>query len=545
MTLGNMAILLAKRCIGWSAFVLPAVIAIFLIMRALWDQNVSDWRYAVALWGIFAGCAALSYFLLPRVQKRWRFKSIVIWGLPVILILPATVVTLVFGSLDMSAFLFHAVFGTEGAPLGSIFMPSFTGATYWLIIVITILRFDRIFVWRSYVHGAIGCAILVLNPMLHEITEIGGDIFWARYEPLTPAFLPTPAYASEAASTPDIIFIYLEGVEAGYGDTAAFGNSYAPIDRLAESATQFTRIGQAAATGWSLAGTIATQCGSPLIANAFNVAAELDEGGSILPNATCLSDITRERGYVNLYLAGSELIGSGSSHFGYGNFLTAHGVDRVIDRSVLLVESSEEAASLGGGRWGFHDEVVFERALEEIDRRASNPMPFFLSMSTIDTHGPEGFLSPSCRSAGIAALTMDMGKAVACSTKLAEAFVRKVLERHPDRDMRIVVMSDHLAHHSSSYEALSARERFNTVLFIMPDIDKARTIERPGTMLDVYPTVLDWLGWLPAYQNGAGLGRSLFRDPPTLVEKNGLEQLNKSIRSDVAFSRQLWASEVN
>lgn len=278
----------------------------------------------------------------------------------------------------------------------------------------------------------------------------------------------------------------------------------------------------------------------PLIANGFSALSGLDDDAPIAPGAHCLSDVTSGRGYTNVYIAGTELVGKDASYFGYANFFATHGGGTIIDRSVFLAEGQPGADSLDlAAYWGFRDEVVFDRALKEIERLAAQPAPFLVSIATMDTHGPDAFLSRSCRGPDQPEMVPDMGLAVGCVAKLAEAFVETLRAQVSHRDLRIIVLSDHLAHRSNSYERLRELPRLNTVLFLTPG-EGARVIEKQGTMVDVYPTLLDWLGWLPVEAEGVGLGRSLFGSEPTLAEARGLDLLNRAILADVEFSTFLW-----
>jgi phosphoglycerol transferase len=68
---------------------------------------------------------------------------------------------------------------------------------------------------------------------------------------------------------------------------------------------------------------------------------------------------------------------------------------------------------------------------------------------------------------------------------------------------------------------------------------KPKAVERPAAMFDVYPTILDAMGFdLP--NDKAGLGVSLLGDHPTLLETMGMAVLDHSIRYDASFRNWLW-----
>jgi hypothetical protein len=64
-------------------------------------------------------------------------------------------------------------------------------------------------------------------------------------------------------------------------------------------------------------------------------------------------------------------------------------------------------------------------------------------------------------------------------------------------------------------------------------------INRPGRMIDVYPTLLDRAGRAEG-PVAAGLGRSLLSAAPTLVEEMGIPALDATTVSDAQLSHRLW-----
>jgi phosphoglycerol transferase len=106
----------------------------------------------------------------------------------------------------------------------------------------------------------------------------------------------------------------------------------------------------------------------------------------------------------------------------------------------------------------------------------------------------------------------------------------------------VVVVSDHLAMKSEVWTELNAHKRMNFLAILGLDRPTG-SIEKQGTMIDVYPTLLEALGLeLPDHQ--AGLGVSLLSDRPTLAETLGLNQLDEYITYDKALARRIWDKPV-
>jgi phosphoglycerol transferase len=107
------------------------------------------------------------------------------------------------------------------------------------------------------------------------------------------------------------------------------------------------------------------------------------------------------------------------------------------------------------------------------------------------------------------------------------------------RDLRIVLLSDHLNHTATLPKAGEGFAGFNTVILCGDPQRRGEVIDKPGSMVDVFPTLLDWLGWSDAA--AAGLGRSLLSDAPTLVEEFGIAALDRMVTGDAGFSKLVWA----
>ena len=64
-------------------------------------------------------------------------------------------------------------------------------------------------------------------------------------------------------------------------------------------------------------------------------------------------------------------------------------------------------------------------------------------------------------------------------------------------------------------------------------------IHPPGPMIDVFPTILDALGY-DISDNRANMGISLLSDAPTLSARMGLDALNASVNGNFHLQSYLW-----
>ena len=531
----------AVAALRFVSILLPGLIALYLIVRALWDNDTSDIRYGLGMTAILG----LSLFVRapgPQGRRSYRFESSwLFWLFAIVLIFPITVIALIFGKVDVAALVFHWVFGVEGTPWGEISPYVFTAFMYCLALSVTFLRLRPYMARIRFPNLAFGVAILAINPLVVDLAETHGLSQFGEQKSFATAFKKVgPATATTIGNNPNIIYVFLEGLERTYGEADSFGDAYAPIRELGEGNLELTNIHQIYATGWSLAGTVATQCGVPMLGNVFSAMNEWSNDDPIVPQAVCMSDLTAERGYKNVYVSSAEVAGANHSLFGYGNFYNSHGGVQFIDRSDLFKEFGiNYVIDRGGNSWGYRDNLVMERALSEVDRLLNNDQPFFLTVATMDTHGPRAFRSDSCLAEGEPVVTQDIMDAVRCTSGLAAKFVAQLKEKTAGTNTKIVVMSDHLAHHNNVYDTLEKYERRNTVILLQDELPPA-AIGRAGSMIDVFPTVLDWIGWLPADDSRAGLGVSLLRRDETLVERFGIEEVNKRLGVDIELAKTLW-----
>ena len=520
------------------SILLPGLIALYLILRALWDNDTSDIRYGLGMTAILG----LSLFVRgPGPQERrmyWFEAGWVFWLFAIALILPMTVVALIFGKVDVAALVFHWVFGVEGTPWGEIYPYVFTAFMYCLALSITFLRLRPYMARIRFPNFAFGVAILAINPLVVDLAETHGLSQFGEQKSFATAFKKVgPATATTIGSNPNIIYVFLEGLERTYGEADSFGDAYAPIRELGEANLELTNIHQIYATGWSLAGTVATQCGVPMMGNVFSAMNGWSNDDPIVPQTVCMSDLTAARGYKNVYISSEDVASANHSKFGYGNFYNSHGGAQFVNRSDLSEEfGTTETIDRGWSGWGYRDDLVMEHALNEVDHLLSDDQPFFLTVATMDTHGPRAFRSDSCLAEGEPVVTQDIMDAVRCTSGLAAKFVAQLKEKTAGTNTKIVVMSDHLAHHNNVYDTLEKYERRNTVILLQDELPPT-VIGRAGSMIDVFPTVLDWMGWLPADDSRAGLGVSLLRHNETLVERFGIEEVNKRLGVDIELAK--------
>lgn len=87
-------------------------------------------------------------------------------------------------------------------------------------------------------------------------------------------------------------------------------------------------------------------------------------------------------------------------------------------------------------------------------------------------------------------------------------------------------------------EQLNQKERLNYFVALGDHI-RPQLLERKAAMFDVFPTLLDLLGFsLP--DGRAGLGVSLLSENKTLFEQYGADKINDRISGDRLLARKIW-----
>jgi phosphoglycerol transferase len=339
--------------------------------------------------------------------------------------------------------------------------------------------------------------------------------------------------ALQAGQRRNLVLIYAESLEASYGDATLFGQDLlAPLRELGGRSYPWYR--PATGATWTMAGIVATQCGVPLKVYAERDLRPRAGGKTFLPGATCLGDLLRAQGYRNVFLGGVSL-----DFAGKGRFLRDHGYDEAWgwDEWQGAGAKKEDANA-----WGLWDSALFERATTTLDRLHAAGQPFNLTLLTLDTHNPNGLLSPACRRAG----ARDFEGIVACSARQIAAFVRHARDRGYLRDTTVVVIGDHLAVPNPVYETLLRSGRrgiFNLVAG--ENLPSANTGELMP--FDWFPTLLELAGTRVAGDR-LGLGYSAVGSaeavpPPDRAQEWSLARVNGSPRYDRLWMPQEPAPE--
>ena len=182
--------------------------------------------------------------------------------------------------------------------------------------------------------------------MLYGIGQRGvaivtDDGAWLDRQYVEPVILDAPR------DPPNLLLLYLESLERTYTDRERFGEAYAHLEALGEKALVFEGVRQVDNTGWTMAGMIASQCGTPLMPAGLLHDSQFEPLGKVVPGVDCLGDLLADKGYALSYMGGA------STRFaGKGVFYRDHGFDRVLGREELEPRLEKPGYM---NSWGLYD----------------------------------------------------------------------------------------------------------------------------------------------------------------------------------------------
>ncbi len=295
----------------------------------------------------------------------------------------------------------------------------------------------------------------------------------------------------------NLVLIYLESLDQIYLENSIFPNLTSNLQAYRQIGLDFPNIEQTAGTRWTIAGILASQCGTPLINYSGIGGNDILQCG-FLEKGICLGDILHQAGYQQTYMGGA------SSQFaGKGAFFQAHQYGEVLGREELSPHLADPSYL---NSWGLYDDSLFELAAKKYAALANTGKPFNLTLLTLDTHHPAGHASKSCK-----AYTQDntMLAAVHCSDQLLTQFLQRI-SQHPAYENTIVALvSDHLALRNHA-EPFYPKDYQRKLFFTLLNTGKSGVIEHRGFHMDIAPTLLAALG--VQHQQQFLLGDSLLTD---------------------------------
>ena len=306
---------------------------------------------------------------------------------------------------------------------------------------------------------------------------------------------PREQHISAPAKKRNLVLIYVESLEKGYTNRDVMGGDLlAPLNKVTETGTRFDRLMQTTGTGWTIAGIVATQCGVPLkTMSLFNIDNQKAKIKSFLPGLECLGDVLETHGYKNVFMGGASLYFADK-----GKFFAEHGYSELYGK-----EEWVRAGAKNFSDWGLYDDELFARAKVRLDQLERAGRPFNLTLLTVDTHPPKGYLSPTCARRG----ATDYKGILNCTAGLVADFISHMRQKGYLQNTVVVITGDHLSTRAPLEAELNRSTQPRTIFnaFITPT--PSRMNRETSYHFGLFPTTLYALGFR-FDQNRLGLGAS-------------------------------------
>lgn len=451
--------------------------------------------------------------------------------LAAVALVPIWVIARGFGRVDLMAIVIHLGLGMKGSTLkdyeteiaSALIVISVTVLAFWGLH--NLLQTGPWLVWLGIL------TLVALNPLARQLVTrwlhpIAAADLSAALRPLAPAARPP--------MLPDLVVIYLEGMDRRFFDRSVFGELVAPLAALEAEGLSFDNVRQIAGTGSSLAGMVASLSGVPVLPKGLRGYNKLGGIEAFMPTIPSMGDVLAPHGYAMEYIVGAD-----PRFAGIDVYFRTHGIDVIGRDEQIAMHPPDDAAAARIDRV-LDDQMTCDSARLRQTALAAGVAPYLLVVETLGPHGRTGYLSRRATADGRGTKSRDARVVIRSLVDEAAALVADLRAEQarlrPQNPLRIALLSDHLSHNVNLPRGGADFAGRNTVILLGA---AAGRVARQGAMIDVFATLLEWLGFLgPGAE--ANLGRSLLSPGPTLVEAHGVEMLDRLLTSDGALAARLW-----
>ena len=317
----------------------------------------------------------------------------------------------------------------------------------------------------------------------------------------------------------NLIYIFMESTELTFMDESFGGawdeNLMPELSALSKNNEDFRGASEALDGGYSMPGAtwtmgamFAETSGLPLKISIDQNA--MDSQKSFFPSVETIGDLLHMEGYTQELMLGSV------GYFGGRKlYFQTHGNYTIKDYSFW--KRQHKFPSDYFVNWGFEDRKLYEYAKEELKHLSEKNQPFNLTMLTVDTHFPNGYVCPLCPD------TYDeqYANVYACASKQVVDFVRWAQTQDWYPDTTLVISGDHpTMDHNFCKNVPEDYVRKVYTVYINAPVQPETEDYRDYTTFDAFPTTLASLG-VSIEGNRLGLGTNLFSKEKTLSERFG------------------------
>lgn len=232
-------------------------------------------------------------------------------------------------------------------------------------------------------------------------------------------------------------------------------------------------------------------------------------------------NILQKNGYNTVFLSSCNI-----DFGGVDRYTKAHGYTRSLGGSDFLKLGKTEpvyAPLEKMNTFGYNDADLYRIGQFELDKLSAENKPFFLTLMTINTHIPDGFLSSSC-----VQKNQTMENSIRCADEMVYNFITWLKHQKYYKDTVVIIVGDHLQRERYMTKKLNKHHREIITIFMNSAIPDSKRAFRPYTHFDLAPTILESMG-IQFKSRRFGLGTSLYSPVETLLEKINLLELNEEL----------------
>lgn len=319
----------------------------------------------------------------------------------------------------------------------------------------------------------------------------------------------------------NLIMIYMESMENTYASTEVGGGkpvNYIPelTDLALNEGVNFSNTDQLGGTycisgaSWTIAALLTYQTGVPYKLPVDRV----DDYAEFLPGLTGLGELLENQGYHNYFMCGSDTVFGGRK-----NLFEQHG-----DYTIFDYLTAKEEGFIPENYyefWGMEDKKLYEYAKEKLDVISKDKEPFNLTLLTVDTHFPNGYICQECDEI----YEEQYANAIACASHQVAKFIAWAKEQEWYDNTTIVIVGDHLSMKDDFWDDIDGFDRriYNCFYNLPSGISSYRNKQREFNACDFFPTIVCALG-AEIEGERLGLGTNLFSELPTLQEELGTDE---------------------
>nr|WP_244934824.1 LTA synthase family protein [Leptospira jelokensis] len=213
----------------------------------------------------------------------------------------------------------------------------------------------------------------------------------------------------------------------------------------------------------------------------------------ILSHFSAIGNLFSGFGYETSFITGDDLkfdsLETILPHFGF--------------KTLIGKEDFRKSGLYQIGAWGYDDEHLYSKALEEMDLYQEKQKPFLMTILTMTTHYPYKVPDPKYEIFDSSITDYDYLNTYHYSDSALEKFMNEMEKKKYFDETIFVFVGDHTHHRYLTY----FEDRMVPFLIYAPKYIKPKLDERIASQLDVLPTILGIIGKETYF---AGFGKNLF-----------------------------------